>query len=480
MFPKSALAGAAALTALAVALVAPLPVSPATASSRAASADTARYREWIESMKASPRGPFERIRWFCADGEVLPPKPYACVEHGGGVQHGEWTEEAVALREAGYSVANVLARLDPDDFVGETADLAALSELLVERYLIDADEGWIFRGAASYRGALQAEDEEAGARRLIVSMLDDPAWRASERFLLIRETVRLLPLGTDEADAAEVRRLALQITGKDPDFMGLRIKIHGMPDAGDAELVRAYAKQRGAESMMEDYAGLAGSIDALYATGNAARRLRELADGVDSELIRRSLLSVATRLEADSTPAAVLETAGGELSALRDRVQSGGLSGDALAMLTAGVALEDDVYAAVNTLRANLAGASRAERLEWFEHATRALYGLGLLSRRQIASVGASLMRIASARPLTLGTYSDELGYLSRVSDWAAGALHLEFGEAVAKLGELDGLAGRFTQDRLRGSPALIAGRRFDTVAKDSRAVAGVEHELFG
>ena len=40
-------------------------------------------RSWIEEFKASPRGPFERIRWFCKDGSVLPPKAYACKNHGG-------------------------------------------------------------------------------------------------------------------------------------------------------------------------------------------------------------------------------------------------------------------------------------------------------------------------------------------------------------------------------------------------------------
>ena len=53
-----------------------------------AAADSSRYRGWLEEMREQPRGPFERIRWFCNDGTVLPPKAYACRPHGGGVQHG--------------------------------------------------------------------------------------------------------------------------------------------------------------------------------------------------------------------------------------------------------------------------------------------------------------------------------------------------------------------------------------------------------
>ena len=60
-------------------------------------------------MKTSERGPFARIRWFCNDGSVLPPKAYACVERGGGHQHGEWSDKTKQLRAQGYLIATLLA-----------------------------------------------------------------------------------------------------------------------------------------------------------------------------------------------------------------------------------------------------------------------------------------------------------------------------------------------------------------------------------
>ena len=56
------------------------------------------YRQWIVDMKHQPRGPFSRLRWYCNDGTVLPPKEYACESHGGGHQHGEWSERTQKLR----------------------------------------------------------------------------------------------------------------------------------------------------------------------------------------------------------------------------------------------------------------------------------------------------------------------------------------------------------------------------------------------
>ena len=67
-------------------------------------------RQWIKEMKTSPRGPFTRIRWFCEDGSVLAPKAYACKDHGGGVQHGEWSSRVKQLRADGKAILRLLER----------------------------------------------------------------------------------------------------------------------------------------------------------------------------------------------------------------------------------------------------------------------------------------------------------------------------------------------------------------------------------
>ena len=53
------------------------------------------FRAAIVDMKDQPRGPFKRLRWFCNDGTILPPKSYACQPHGGGRQHGQWSDNTV-------------------------------------------------------------------------------------------------------------------------------------------------------------------------------------------------------------------------------------------------------------------------------------------------------------------------------------------------------------------------------------------------
>ena len=127
-------------------------------------------RQWVAEMKTSSRGPFARIRWFCNDGSILPPKPYACRDHDGGVQHGEWTDRVKRLRIGGYYIGNVLAALDIDQVTGAPGYSDLYNQILIEKFLIAADDGWIFRKARYYRGAVQAENETAVARELLLGL----------------------------------------------------------------------------------------------------------------------------------------------------------------------------------------------------------------------------------------------------------------------------------------------------------------------
>ena len=85
-------------------LFAPLALGTAhSATPTSQSPDTRELQQWVEQMKQSPRGPFEAVRWFCADGTVQPPKAYACADHGGGIQHGLWSERVQRMRDESYN-----------------------------------------------------------------------------------------------------------------------------------------------------------------------------------------------------------------------------------------------------------------------------------------------------------------------------------------------------------------------------------------
>jgi len=475
---------------LALCLVAAAPARAAEDGLPEVPEDPALLRGWLEEIRASPRGPFARIRWFCADGSVLPPRPYACAERGGGVQHGEWSDRVRALRAAGYRVANVLADLQGGEFTGPDADLAWLRQLLVERFLVRADAGWIFHGARDYRGALQAEDERAGARRVVEALLEDPAWREPPRWLLLRETVRLLPRSTDAVTAARVRRLATEVAERDPAFEPLRAKIHNAPDSADAERVREHADARGVAAAGDRYGRLASDLDALYAPRSAPERLRALADrlvsgelgGDASPATAATLRRHAGRLEEAGAPEARLTESARLLAFYREKLTELGGSGAVAsdrALVEASLALEDEAYAAGGALGGRIAEAPRRVRLEWLRAGVQALYGAGFLSGRHLEEVRRSLAGLEAPGGPSVARYREELRYLARGPEWAGRWLEFHVGRAVERLAALDPRARLYPQERLRGSPLLFYSRVVDGLVADANRRAGVRHRIF-
>ncbi len=397
-------------------------------------------RSWIEEFKSTPRGPFERIRWFCKDGSVLPPKAYACKNHGGGIQHGEWNQRAKTLRAGGYTVANVLASLDTKAFVGSKADLWALEQILIERFLIAADDGWIFRGARSYRGALQIEDEEAGSRAVVHAMLGDRAWREPARFLLLRETVRLLPLQADEGAAASVRRQALVLAEKDKAFTPLRAKIHNQPDAGDAAKVRAYAKTSGKANLRDSFERLARDIDALYSGGRGAKLALALAPRVASiSGLSSSLQELGRKLEVERDPTTRVAIAGRLMGLLRKhfpKIHDPELAIDALQL---SLALETDSTLSSGEAMPGISSLPRSRRLELLDQTAEGLYGAGLITLEHLGDIKRSRK-------------SETLHVLGKPPEWAELSLTSSFGKAADHLAPLEPKARSYTRARLQAS----------------------------
>jgi hypothetical protein len=462
------------------ALAAVLAAAAAARAAAEALPQPAVLRAWIQEMEESPRGPFRVVRWFCNDGTVHPARPYPCGDRGGGVQHGEWEARVVRMREGGYAIANVLASLPVERFTGRAPDTGALAQLLIERFLVRIDDGWIFRGARSYRGALQVEDEEAGARRLALAMLADPFWRSAARFAAMREAVRELPLQPDDASAARVRHLALQIAESDRAFTPLRSKIHNLPDAGDAQRVRDYAAGPGKDALAPDYERLAATIDALYAETTAVATLEAAARQTSDPALAEKFQLAAVKLATVREPSERLDVAGRILEALREGFAGAATPEAALDLLDASLALEDEFFAAANAVAAGLPAATRRQRLAWLEDALRALYGVGFLGRRQLDGARESLRTLVALPELGVDTYRGELGYLSRAAEWSDRCLAFHFGEAEAKLAPIEPLVARFRQDRLRGSPLLFYSLVVDGLVRDANRLAGIEHEVLG
>ena len=330
---------------------------------RAAFAEPSDRRAWIEEMKASERGPFSRIRWFCKDGAQLPPTPSACVSHGGGWQHGEWSPRTTALRAQGFLVANVLAGLDVDAEVAAPDFPETYAQILIERFLVGADNGWIYRRAQYYRGAVQAEDERDGARALLLAMLEGPGW-VGYRYPALRTGVRLLPHGKETASIQQVREGAATLADLDPTFARLRAKIHGSPEARDAASVREHSSRSSRADLAAQYEALAAQIDLVYSGPPLPERLEQDAAVLTrAPWLQRTLRESARTIAGAPSPPARYSACASLLAELRDALPRVTSASARLRLLDLSLAAETDAFRAGTELRNALGAMTRAERL---------------------------------------------------------------------------------------------------------------------
>ena len=452
-------------------------------SAHAGEAESGKFRNWVDSFKSDNYGPFTHIRWFCKDGSVLPPGENVCSKRGGGRQYGLLNSRAVEMRNRGYLIANVLAAASPAQFIGSDAQLDELSQILLEQFLIRVDDGWVFRRSRFFhRGAVQIEDEQVAATRILLALLADPLWRTPERFLLLRESVRRLPLPGPQRLATNIRQAATDLGDQDPGFQNLRVKIHSLPDDQDATRVRAYAERAGLPELLDSYAQLAELLDVFYAPRTGLRQLAQLARESSNPDLVQQLKETRDLLDAGRDDAVTVAELAAKLQFWRQLLQGDHdySKYDRLRLLQGSLIVERETFVRGNRLLQAYPDASRASRIGWLRQLGAALYGTGLLSERQWRAFHGELDALLSKSSLSAADYYDRLSYLTRVPQWSQQSLAFHFSAAVNRWYALTPLTGRLVPDRLRESPLLPFSRISDQLMADADRLAGIRHTLFG
>ncbi len=427
-------------------------------------------------MKEAPRGPFSRIRWFCNDGTIFPPRPYSCGDHGGGVQHGERSERTQILRDQGYSIANILADIKPEEFVLEKEHDSIMKQILLEQFLILADDGWILRKARYYRGALQAETEARVGRKLLEEMVKKQVWR-QDRFPVLRESARLLP-GTDGRDKMHslVRQQALDFAKEDPDFEPIRIKIHVKPEASDAELVLKHIDKAKPE-LQGTYMQFAQSINSLYSSVDPIGEINSFVEKLPDATLRKKLQKSAELFQTDS-PGTRFGAASELLATVRNGLEKNSDRG--LDLLNLSLVLERELFVQSEKLGKNIHTVSPLERLELLSHSISSLYGLGFLSKRQQQALQETISELLLVKSIKASQLREKLNYLAHASFWCQRTLAFHFQEIVSRWSAIEPLSKTYIDDRLHASPLNFYAHVLDSLLEESDKVLGIEHVIFG
>jgi hypothetical protein len=353
------------------------------------------------------------------------------------------------------------------------------NQMLIEKYLIAANDGWILRRAMFYRGAVQEEAEASGGRNLLVALSADPEW-TGQRFAALRIGARLLPHGKESSSAQQIRQVSASLSEQDTGFHDLRVKIHGTPDAGDAKRVRDYAKNVSDTALKEKYLALAADIDAVYQAGPLPELLEQEATIYTAAPWLQALLRDAAKAYA-SDPDAVnrYRSTARLLAELRDALPKINSASVRLDILDLSMTVEAENFRAGVELRERLAKANRHQRIAWLKATIDAAYGTGVINQRGRNEQLKGLEKLTPSE-VSLGEYLDALSYLGRVPGWGTQGLRYQFYESMQKLSEVEPTAILFIQDQLRGSPLLIYSQILDSLQRDANKLAGVRHKLFG
>jgi len=438
-------------------------------------------RAIIARMQEAPRGPYSRLRWFCNDGSVRDPEPFACKAYGGGKQYAAYSADRRRLATLGLHVGTIVAALSIDELWDPATRHSRLRELPLEKFLIDTQDGWVLRRARDYRGRVQIEDEEAAGRKLLLALLDDGAWVA-ENYLLVRELAAALPHGAETDLTRSVRRTAQDIAEQAPSFDRLRIEIHTRPSLATVGRVAAWADTYGAgeqadPAVMEAAKTLAVQLESLFGNSGRTTRMAQHRQALSSEQALTYIVDLLAPIAAAGTLER-LQRRAMALASLRAEMTADLSAKARLAMLDASREVEAQIRLTSDTLLGQ-PELTRRHLLVIADHLAGAAYGAGFLTETERRALGRSLVAQRGAG-MTLTAYIDGVAALSLATSWAMGNVRYAFAEPLTRYGAVEPAAAQFIDDLLRGSALDPYGRVMTLLAADAQRLSGVSRTLLG
>lgn len=197
-------------------------------------------KEQIAIYKNELRGPYKDIRWFCKDGSVRMPKEPCPDSIGPGVQHARYKDIVENIGKKNHVfLGQILTYTTNEDFWGAQNHNSRLKQYQLDKYLRSIDNGWINQKGQYYRGAVQAEDEEAWGVDFYKWLLTGDK-SITQNYFLIRQSLKDIPHKGDDNLAQLMRSQSKVLSDLFPSFMDIRVKIHGQPEFADVEKVKQF------------------------------------------------------------------------------------------------------------------------------------------------------------------------------------------------------------------------------------------------
>ncbi len=442
----------------------------------------------IQALKKDPRGPYQAIKWFCPDGQTLPARERCPMP--GGLQHGMLKPRISKLeQERQVYLDMVLAGVPHEKIWDASGQHSRIKQYAVIHYLFLADEGWIYRNARYYRGAIQVEDETAWGNGFLTWLLAEPAV-LTQQFFLAREAFRVVPHpGGDQNRLQTIRAVSKTLSDQIPEFMDLRVKLHGQPDPGDRSKVRAFVEA--SKSTLDEnqtllFKELMDNLEAFYAAANAVNlktfmsgriaQIPQLAEsikilGQSMDRVRESgSLSSMADPNACRTMADLLLEIRSVMPSVRPDIRPG--------LMNFSLELEKVLFTAIATWYPQ----TLADLMEKCRILTKAAAGCGYLEQWEWSTAEAyGFMDAGLNNPdntLDFKNFDLKVEQIRRMVDWGSLMIRSTYLPEITRYAQFEPLAQGFVDDRIRSSILLPMGEAVGRLTRFAQTTAGVSHQL--
>lgn len=447
--------------------------------------DIGHLKSIVQAFKKDPRGPYQGIRWFCADGTVLPPRE-RCPQPGG-MQHALLKDVVTTLQqEDGIYLGQILAGTPFADFWDAAHQNSRVKQYLLSKYLQAVDDGWIMRRARFYRGAVQAEDEEAWGEKFLTWLVSgDEA--LTTQFFLCRQVAKDIPHGGNESTTSRIRALAKSIADSLQPFMDIRVKIHGKPDASDSSRVQEFHKRyrhKISSHLENKLVALERALASVYRK-RGMEKLRPYVGSfaIDSPVgfqLRKVLQTAADErtpgpVGKDSAPRQC-EALAHLLWTIRKNILRTVAPQERLRLLDISNEAEDILFRQASAWHPeDVRGLLRKNYI-----LAEAAAGCGFFEIWEWENLEPELLSSDFDTDITLAAYLRKVNYSRRAVAWGTGMVKAVFAPVVRLYAGFEPLAAGFIDDRIRASILLPLGEVSGEIATMAARFSNLSNDVLG
>lgn len=405
----------------------------------------------IKKFKKDVRGPYKDIRWFCNDGSINMPKE-PCED--GGVQHARYKYEVSDLgKKSHVFLGQILASTDFEEFWDNVNYQSRIKQYMLGKYLESVDDGWINKRGRFYRGAFQAEDEQAWGKEFFnwVLLSDN---NIKKHYYLLRQAAKDIPHSGDDNVAQLMRSQSKYIADEDNSFMKIRIKIHGQPEKADIDRVKQF-KLQNQNRLSKD---LISKLDELVTTMERffspvkLETLKPLVDQIENEEIAEYLNNFISAFNSELIKERI-EATSETMWHIRENILSESSSQGRLALLDLSLKLEALIINEINEFEVN----DLNNLLDKICYLSTASAATGYTEIWEWDKLQGQLSK-PDVSDLSIKELNSILIAARNQLEWGTGKNSAIFENVIDVYEDFEPLTHGFLDDRIRGSVALYLG----------------------